>query len=74
MAEQKLKELQDVNLSPLRGLKPANSPAIVVKQKIEHFDFGFFDLYCINVSVTTLTVQRTKIDVLQPLQFPPSLT
>ena len=31
---------------------------------IEYFDFDFFDQYCINVFITALTVQATKIDVL----------
>ena len=30
----------------------------------KYFNFGFFDLYCVNVSGTTFTAPRTKIDVL----------
>ena len=41
-----------------------------LKNKIEYSDFGFFDLYCINVSVITLTAQRTEIDVYAPLLSP----
>ena len=61
--------------NPTKNLLVFISSSIYIhgNKKIEHFNFGFFDLCSINVSVTTLTAQRTRIDILSLLQFPPSL-
>ena len=54
-------EIEDVNLNPLPDLRTVYA---LKNNKIEYFNCGFFNLYCISAFATTLTAQRTRIDVL----------
>ena len=58
-----------LNPSPLRGPKAANSPAIAGKTSKLHISTIIFDLNCINVTVTTFTVQKIKLTSYSSFKF-----